>query len=319
MLPNSPNVLMAAERAAELSDKTVVVVPDALAAGRARRRGRARPRRAAPPRTPRRCTRRSRSCAPARSPRPRATTPSAARRASAAATRSASSTSGSSPGASRPRRSRPCSASSAARPSCVTLIAGDGRAARRRRASRRWRPTGVELEYSWGGQPALLVADRRRVAESRAARARVSAARARMMGACLTPRRLRFIRAAGRRTSCAPTAGRGCRARRGSPRRSRSTPRRPRRAPSGSACDTVGDLLEHLPRDRSEARTIAELGAGEVATVVVEVRSITSRPVRRRGHEAARRGDRRRRDRRDEGDVLQPAVAASASTARARG
>jgi ATP-dependent DNA helicase RecG len=46
---------------------------------------------------------------------------------------------------------------------------------------------------------------------------------------------------------------------------------------------TVGDLLEHLPRDRSEARTIAELGMDEVATVAVEVRSITSRPVRRRG------------------------------------
>ncbi len=46
---------------------------------------------------------------------------------------------------------------------------------------------------------------------------------------------------------------------------------------------TVGDLLEHLPRDRREARTVATLVAGEAATVVVEVRSITSRPVRRRG------------------------------------
>jgi ATP-dependent DNA helicase RecG len=46
---------------------------------------------------------------------------------------------------------------------------------------------------------------------------------------------------------------------------------------------TVGDLLDHLPRDRSQARTIAELAPDEVATVVVEVRSITSRPVRRRG------------------------------------
>jgi ATP-dependent DNA helicase RecG len=46
---------------------------------------------------------------------------------------------------------------------------------------------------------------------------------------------------------------------------------------------TIGDLLEHLPRDRSQARTIAELAPDEVATVVVEVRSITSRPVRRRG------------------------------------
>ncbi len=46
---------------------------------------------------------------------------------------------------------------------------------------------------------------------------------------------------------------------------------------------TVGDLLEHLPRDRREARTVAALGAGEQATVVVDVRSISSRPVRKRG------------------------------------
>jgi len=46
---------------------------------------------------------------------------------------------------------------------------------------------------------------------------------------------------------------------------------------------TVGDLLEHLPRDRREARTIAELTPGESATIVAEVRSISSRPVRRRG------------------------------------
>jgi ATP-dependent DNA helicase RecG len=46
---------------------------------------------------------------------------------------------------------------------------------------------------------------------------------------------------------------------------------------------TVGDLLAHTPRDRSAARTIAALDHGEVASVVVEVRSIASRPVRRRG------------------------------------
>ena len=46
---------------------------------------------------------------------------------------------------------------------------------------------------------------------------------------------------------------------------------------------TVGDLLEHLPRDRQAARTIGELALEETATVVVEVRSITSRSVRRRG------------------------------------
>jgi ATP-dependent DNA helicase RecG len=47
--------------------------------------------------------------------------------------------------------------------------------------------------------------------------------------------------------------------------------------------ETVGDLLEHLPHDRREARTVAALVPGEAATVVVEVRSIRSRSVRRRG------------------------------------
>jgi ATP-dependent DNA helicase RecG len=46
---------------------------------------------------------------------------------------------------------------------------------------------------------------------------------------------------------------------------------------------TVGDLLEHLPRDRREARAIAQLVEGEAATIAVEVRSIHARPVRRRG------------------------------------
>ncbi|MGI8507489.1 MAG: DEAD/DEAH box helicase, partial [Solirubrobacteraceae bacterium] len=47
--------------------------------------------------------------------------------------------------------------------------------------------------------------------------------------------------------------------------------------------NTVGDLLEHLPRDRREARAVAQLVPGETATVVVEVRSIAARSVRRRG------------------------------------
>jgi ATP-dependent DNA helicase RecG len=46
---------------------------------------------------------------------------------------------------------------------------------------------------------------------------------------------------------------------------------------------TVGDLLWHLPRERRVARQIAELTPGEQANVLVEVRSITSRSVRRRG------------------------------------
>jgi ATP-dependent DNA helicase RecG len=46
---------------------------------------------------------------------------------------------------------------------------------------------------------------------------------------------------------------------------------------------TVGDLLLHLPRDRREARAVADLVPGDSATVVVQVRSISSRSVRRRG------------------------------------
>ena len=54
------------------------------------------------------------------------------------------------------------------------------------------------------------------------------------------------------------------------------------RAAAGLGLRTVGDLLWHLPRDRRESRSIAELERGEAATVLVEVRAISSRPVRRR-------------------------------------
>ncbi|HEX3909423.1 MAG TPA: ATP-dependent DNA helicase RecG [Solirubrobacteraceae bacterium] len=47
--------------------------------------------------------------------------------------------------------------------------------------------------------------------------------------------------------------------------------------------NTVGELLEHLPRDSREARTVANLRADEQATVAVRVRAIAARPVRRRG------------------------------------
>jgi ATP-dependent DNA helicase RecG len=46
---------------------------------------------------------------------------------------------------------------------------------------------------------------------------------------------------------------------------------------------SVGTLLEHLPRDSREARTVDALRAGEQATVAVQVRMIAARPVRRRG------------------------------------
>ncbi|MGZ4279911.1 MAG: ATP-dependent DNA helicase RecG [Solirubrobacteraceae bacterium] len=56
-----------------------------------------------------------------------------------------------------------------------------------------------------------------------------------------------------------------------------------REAAESLGLTTVGALLEHLPRESGEARTSAELVPGETATVIVEVRSVTARPVRRRG------------------------------------
>jgi len=46
---------------------------------------------------------------------------------------------------------------------------------------------------------------------------------------------------------------------------------------------SVGALLEHLPRDSRDARTVSGLKGGEAATVAVQVRTIAARPVRRRG------------------------------------
>jgi ATP-dependent DNA helicase RecG len=56
-----------------------------------------------------------------------------------------------------------------------------------------------------------------------------------------------------------------------------------RRAAETLGLRTIGDLLGHVPRDRRKARAVSQLVAGESATVVVEVRRISSRPVRRRG------------------------------------
>src|ERR1700722_17732284 len=49
---------------------------------------------------------------------------------------------------------------------------------------------------------------------------------------------------------------------------------------------TVGELLEHLPRDSRESRTIAALRAGEQATVAVQIRAIGSAAGGRRGGRA---------------------------------
>ncbi len=115
VLPNSPNVVMAAEHAAELSEKVVRV-----SAARSQQAGLAAALALDPDRSAlrqRRRGRRARSaiCAPARSRPPRATTATAA---SPSATPSASSTTRSSPGASPGRRSPPCSPRSPPTPSC---------------------------------------------------------------------------------------------------------------------------------------------------------------------------------------------------------
>ena len=88
-----------------------------------------------------------------------------------------------------------------------------------------------------------------------------------------------------RRDRHAGTAARAACARRG-PRGSSgrsSSRRRRRRAADALGLRDVGDLLEHVPRARREARTIGALAPGETATVLVEVRAIAARPVRRRG------------------------------------
>src|SRR6201995_687105 len=67
--------------------------------------------------------------------------------------------------------------------------------------------------------------------------------------------------------------------------------REPLQLPAGKLADgmstlglvTIGDLLDHLPRDSRESRTVADLRADEQATVAVQVRAISSRAVRRRG------------------------------------
>ncbi|HEY8769966.1 MAG TPA: hypothetical protein VIM03_05445, partial [Thermoleophilaceae bacterium] len=58
---------------------------------------------------------------------------------------------------------------------------------------------------------------------------------------------------------------------------------------AGQALEALGiathaDLLEHFPREHRErdARSVADLGVGEVGTVAVELRSISVRPTRNR-------------------------------------
>jgi ATP-dependent DNA helicase RecG len=59
---------------------------------------------------------------------------------------------------------------------------------------------------------------------------------------------------------------------------------KPGKALESLGIHTHGDLLEHFPREHRErdARSVADLGVGEVGTVAVELRSIAARPTRNR-------------------------------------
>ena len=263
------------------------------------RRGRARARRAAPTRTRRRWTRRSRELrtggvAPAarddaqgrfaRRRRRRLRRRGDRRLGRARARRSRAVLAR----ARRRRRARHAASPATARRSTATAIEALA-------------PDGVELECADGGQPRLVVAAVRRVATEQSGIDGRRAARDRRRAVpTLEPRA-----DAGARRRC---AGRG---RRGSPSRSSWQPaqaddaargaragdrRRPARAPAARRRRGAHDRRA-AP---SETATVARRGALDHAPAGAPARDA-----------AARRGRRRRRDRRDEGDVLQPAVARS--------
>ncbi len=93
--------------------------------------------------------------------------------------------------------------------------------------------------------------------------------------ACSPARRLLALSCFARR--CARRARRSCAARCRSPRQSSAG------ALQALGIGTVGDLLEHLPRELRASRTIATLKVGEQATIAVRVRGVTRSTIRRRG------------------------------------
>ena len=195
----------------------------------------------------------------------------------------------------RPRRARPTGPSSSpaspatARRSTTTEVAALA-------------PDGVELELSRRRAARLLVAVRRlsdrriracaprAFAATRRADRRDARGRARPLAAAVAPRR----------------------------RSSTGSPPPAARRGRGARPQTVGDLLDHLPRDRrrgAHGRRAAARRDRDGARRGALDPTPPGAPAR---DEAARRGDRRRRDRRDEGDVLQPAVARPALPAGTR-
>ena len=153
VLPNSPNVILAAEKAAGLSDKPARVVPTTAPAGGPRGAARVRPEPSAARTTPRAVAdAAAHAAAWAGSPRRPATT---CRGASAPATRSATWAASSWPGAIRRRRSRTILERLGADAELVTCLAGGEPAARpRRRRGARARRRRARVPR---GRPAGLV------------------------------------------------------------------------------------------------------------------------------------------------------------------
>ena len=262
VLPNSPNVIMAAERAAELSEKPAPRGADARAAGRPGRAARVRPAASAEDNA----ARGGRGGGRARHRRRRA---GRARRrvraASARATRSATRARSWSPGASPRGRSRERARDAGEGAELVTCIAGEGAPLGEDEVAALV-PDGLELDYHEGGQPALVVAARGRVGLPRPRIiGRIATAshrrRAQLDARSDAPRAERSapVAARGREIECPEAAAGG---RRGARPRDR---RRPARALPARA--------RGPPRDAPSPRS----ASGENATVVAEVRSISGR------------------------------------------
>ena len=258
VLPNSPNVILAAERAAELSEKPAGVVPttapqEGLAAllafdpgqgRRERRRRRRRRLRAAPGR-----------CGPGR-PRRRAG-PLHRRRRRGLRRRRAGGL-----GRSRGRDARRDARPHRRRRGAAHLHRGRGAAARpRRRGGARSRRASSSSTTRAGSRRGGGCSARNDVLLRSFASTQE-----------LTPEER--VRRAARSSSRARPAGAAA-----------ELPRQAGRALEPLGIATHGDLIEHLPhshRDRRDARTIASVGVGEEATVAVTVRSVTVRPMRDR-------------------------------------
>ena len=256
MLPNSANVILAAERAAELSEKPARVVPTtAPQEGLAGAAG-VRSRRRAPRRTTRRSPRPPRRCASAASPRPPATTP---RAASTPATRvgyaGGELVAWGDPAATLRGHARARSRDGS---ELITCIAGDGR----RRSTR---DDARARASRTGSSSSTTRAASRRGGGCSARSNRVRRRRPTQLTACgaggADARRVALAGRAPRRV----LADAGSRA----SRRQKATAK----ALATLGIATYGDLIEHLPhshRDQRDLRRVGDLAIGEDATVAVD-------------------------------------------------